>query len=93
MRVRLNQGTRAPSSALYLGNMITFVGVATAGITAEGGLILIGGTSEITHAALVIAPDWDDNTQDFVFAIHAPDAVFTVPANSAAALRWQHQFA
>lgn len=92
MRVRLSPGIVDASAGDYTGNRITFTGVAAADEDGENGDTLTGGSAEITHLGLVIAPDWNDNTEDYVFAAHTPSSLISVPANTGVAIRWQVTF-
>lgn len=89
VRVRLSAGVRVASSVNYSGNRITFTGIVADGDDGEVALSLTGGTSDITHMGLVIAPDWADNTQDFLYAAYTPAAVIPVPSGGGYGFRWQ----
>ena len=92
MRVRLSPGVLGASSVSYVNNKATFTGIAAAGETGEGGETFTGGTADVTHLGLAVAPDWDDATEDLLYAVHTPAAVIAVPTNSGVGVRWQTQF-
>ncbi len=92
MRIRLSAGVLDASAGDYIGNRITFTGVAPADNDGENGDTMTGGTAEVTHLGLVIAPDFTDNTKDYVFAAHTPVSVIAVPVNTGVAMRWQVTF-
>lgn len=97
VRVRMGTGstqaTEATFPGLYNSNQINFMAIASAGDIGSANALVFNAGDAIEMAALVVAPDWTDNTQDLVYAAWAPDSPITVPATGAFGLRWAVVFA
>jgi len=92
-RVEMTNGVRTAQNSLYNGNQATFVGVAETGATGAVNGLSMGTAADITMLALVVAPAWNDITQDLVYAAYAPSTVISPPVNAAVGWRWKIQFA
>ena len=93
VRAQMSPGARAPQNSNYVGNQITFTGVAETGAIGEISDLVMNDSSEITMVALVVAPSWADRTQDLVYAAYAPAVPISPPTGSAVGLRWRIRFA
>ena len=92
-RVKLGTHVTDASSGSYNDNRVSISGTADAGLT---GIInsntLTGGVAEVTHFALIVAPDWSDYTEDKVYAVYTPASVVLVPVGSGVTMRWLPEF-
>jgi hypothetical protein len=97
VRTRLGEGitsaTEVAHPGLYNSNQIVFSGIAASGDVGEANSLVFNAGDAVEMAALVVAPDWDDNTQDMVYAAWAPGAPLVVPATGGFGLRWTVIFA
>jgi len=77
-----------------VGNVLTCMAL-TAGVAGVNGVpFTVGVTSKLFGAALIAAPDWDDPTQDLVFArAYAPSGLqVVVPLGSQIVTTWDVTF-
>jgi hypothetical protein len=90
VRVRMGTGVTGASASHYNTNRVNFYGVAESDSTGYGGLTMVGGTATLANVGLVIIPNWEDPTQDLLYAVAAATAA--VPANTGVGMRWQTAF-
>lgn len=93
VRASLTQGIPGTSdNSVYVANRAVFVGLVATGTIGEINALAMLPTSVITSMALVVSPDENDRTQDFVYAVAAPAAVIVPIENSGVGMRWTTQF-
>lgn len=87
----LGEPAIATSSDIYTGNMVSFVGV-TDGSVFFPGVPVIDGTSSFYTAALVLMPDFTDQSKDLVFSCGDLSTAITKVAGAQIGLRWTLTF-